>query len=130
MGTGSGYQAAVLAELCQHVYSIEIIEALGDATTQLIEKQGYDNIHTRIADGYEGWPQHAPFDGIMVTAAISHIPPPLVAQLKKGGRMVIPVGDRFHQKLLRLTKVKGRIIEEKVINVRFVPMVNEKGKKY
>ena len=85
IGTGSGYQAAVLSHLSKQVYSIEIIEALGKDTTKLLADLGYDNIKTRIADGYDGWPQHAPFDSIIVTAAISHIPPPLVAQLKNGG---------------------------------------------
>jgi protein-L-isoaspartate(D-aspartate) O-methyltransferase len=123
IGTGSGYQAAVLSQLVAQVYSIEIIEDLGNATTQLLEKQGYDNIHTRIADGYEGWPQNAPFDGIMVTAAISHIPPPLVAQLKKGGRMVIPVGTRFQTQYLTLVEkdLQGKVTTQQLLPVSFVP---------
>lgn len=123
IGTGSGYQAAVLSQLVAQVYSIEIIEALGNATTQLLVKQGFDNIHTRIADGYEGWPQHAPFDSIMVTAAISHIPPPLVAQLKKGGRMVIPVGTRFQTQYLTLVEkdLQGKVTTRQLLPVYFVP---------
>jgi len=92
IGTGSGYQAAVLSRLVAQVYSIEIIEQLGQSTAQLLTRLDYDNIETRIADGYDGWSQHAPFDSIIVTAAISHIPPPLVQQLKKGGRLLISGG--------------------------------------
>ncbi len=123
IGTGSGYQAAVLSELVAEVYSIEIIEQLGKATSQLLTRLEYDNIKTRIADGYDGWPQHAPFDSIMVTAAISHIPPPLVRQLKNGGRMVIPVGTRFQTQYLTLVDKdkQGKITTRKVLPVAFVP---------
>ncbi len=123
IGTGSGYQAAVLSELVAEVYSIEIIEELGEATTQLLTRMNYDNIKTRIADGYDGWPQHAPFDSIMVTAAISHIPPPLVKQLKNGGRMVIPVGTRFQTQYLTLVDKdkQGKVTTRQVLPVAFVP---------
>ena len=123
IGTGSGYQAAVLAQLVAQVYSIEIIEALGESSTQLLSHLGYDNIKTRIADGYNGWPQHAPFDGIIVTAAISHIPPPLVQQLKKGGRMIIPVGTRFQTQYLTLVKkdMQGKVTTRQLLPVIFVP---------
>ena len=123
IGTGSGYQAAVLSQLVAEVYSIEIIEELGKSTAQLLTRPGYDNIKTRIADGYDGWPQHAPFDSIIVTAAISHIPPPLVKQLKNGGRMVIPVGTRFQTQYLTLVdKDKyGKITTRQVLPVTFVP---------
>jgi len=123
IGTGSGYQAAVLSHLVAQVYSIEIIEELGEATSQLLKRQGYDNISTRIADGYDGWTQHAPFDGIMVTAAISHIPPPLVQQLKKGGRMVIPVGTRFQTQYLTLVEkdMRGEVTTRQLLPVVFVP---------
>ena len=123
IGTGSGYQAAVLSHLVAQVYSIEIIEELGEATSQLLKRQGYDNISTRIADGYDGWQQHAPFDGIMVTAAISHIPPPLVQQLKKGGRMVIPVGTRFQTQYLTLVEkdMRGEVTTRQLLPVVFVP---------
>ena len=123
IGTGSGYQAAVLSRLVTQVYSIEIIEELGVATSQLLKRQGYDNVSTRIADGYDGWPQHAPFDSIMVTAAISHIPPPLVQQLKKGGRMVIPVGTRFQTQYLTLVEkdMRGKVTTRQLLPVVFVP---------
>ena len=123
IGTGSGYQAAVLSELVAEVYTIEIIEGLARKTTQLLEHQGYKNIKTRIADGYDGWPQHAPFDSIIVTAAISHIPPPLVQQLKKGGRMIIPVGTRFQTQYLTLVEkdMQGEITTRQLLPVIFVP---------
>ena len=123
IGTGSGYQAAVLSHLVKQVYSIEIIEALGKDTTKLLADLGYDNIKTRIADGYDGWPQHAPFDSIIVTAAISHIPPPLVAQLKNGGRMVIPVGTRFQTQYLTLVEkdMQGKVTSRHILPVYFVP---------
>ena len=123
IGTGSGYQAAVLSHLVAQVYSIEIIEPLGKATTQLLKQQGYNNIETRIADGYNGWLQHAPFDSIIVTAAISHIPPPLVKQLKNGGRMVIPVGTRFQTQYLTLVEkdMQGNVTTRQLLPVYFVP---------
>ncbi len=123
IGTGSGYQAAVLSQLVSQVYSIEIIEQLGKSSTQLLTRLAYDNIETRIADGYNGWPQHAPFDSIIVTAAISHIPPPLVQQLKKGGRMVIPVGTRFQTQYLTLVEKdkQGKITTRQLLPVIFVP---------
>ncbi|MFV9615472.1 MAG: protein-L-isoaspartate(D-aspartate) O-methyltransferase [Gammaproteobacteria bacterium] len=123
IGTGSGYQAAVLSHLVAQVYSIEIIEELGKSSTQLLTRLAYDNIETRIADGYDGWPQHAPFDSIIVTAAISHIPPPLVQQLKKGGRMVIPVGTRFQTQYLTLVEKDkhGKVTTRQLLPVIFVP---------
>ncbi|MCG6937953.1 MAG: protein-L-isoaspartate(D-aspartate) O-methyltransferase [Gammaproteobacteria bacterium] len=123
IGTGSGYQAAILSKLVAQVYSIEIIEPLGKASTQRLTRLGYDNIETRIADGYDGWPQHAPYDGIIVTAAISHIPPPLVKQLKNGGRMVIPVGTRFQTQYLTLVEKdnNGAISTRQILPVIFVP---------
>lgn len=123
IGTGSGYQAAVLSQLVAQVYSIEIIEELGKSTAQLLTQLDYGNIKTRVADGYDGWPQHAPFDSIIVTAAISHIPPPLVQQLKKGGRMVIPVGTRFQTQYLTLVEkdMEGKITSRQLLPVIFVP---------
>ncbi|MBT8118849.1 MAG: protein-L-isoaspartate(D-aspartate) O-methyltransferase [Gammaproteobacteria bacterium] len=123
IGTGSGYQAAVLSKLVARVYSIEIIEPLGEVTSGLFKKLGYNNIETRIADGYDGWPQHAPFDSIVVTAAISHIPPPLVKQLKKGGRMVIPVGTQFQTQYLTLVQkdMQGKVTSRQILPVYFVP---------
>jgi len=123
IGTGSGYQAAVLSQLVAEVFSIEIIDDLATRTSQLLERQGYKNIETRIADGYDGWPQRAPFDSIIVTAAISHIPPPLVQQLKKGGRMIIPVGTRFQTQYLTLVEkdMQGEVTTRQLLPVMFVP---------
>jgi protein-L-isoaspartate(D-aspartate) O-methyltransferase len=123
IGTGSGYQAAVLAQLVKEVYSIEIVEPLGKKAGQLLKRLGYNNVETLIADGYDGWPQHAPYDSIIVTAAISHIPPPLVKQLKNGGRMLIPVGTRFQMQYLTLVEkdMNGNISTSQILPVIFVP---------
>jgi len=124
VGTGSGYQAAVLAELVDAVYSIEIIEPLADRAAADLERLGYDNVTTKLGDGYYGWPEHAPFDGIVVTAAASHVPPPLVEQLKPGARMVIPIGSSFMtQQLLLVEKTAdGETVTRQVAAVRFVPL--------
>ena len=129
VGTGSGYQAAVLAEVVRQVYSIELIESLGRTAAERLAAMGYPNVEVRIGDGYAGWPEKAPFDGIVVTAAAPKIPPALVAQLKPGGRMVIPVGgDGFIQYLKLVTKrADGAIDERDVIPVRFVPLVPKTG---
>ena len=127
VGTGSGYQAAVLAELVGHVYSVEIIEALATRARRDLETLGYRNITTRLGDGYYGWQEHAPFDAIVVTAAASHVPPPLIEQLKPGGRMVIPVGGRFAtQTLLLIEKAHdGQVIAWQYGAVRFVPLTGK-----
>jgi protein-L-isoaspartate(D-aspartate) O-methyltransferase len=127
VGTGSGYQAAILAELVNRVYSIEIIAALAIRAEQDLENLGYRNITTKLGDGYFGWDEHAPFDAIVVTAAATHVPPPLIDQLKPGGRMVIPVGGRFMtQQLLLLEKTAGgEIITRQIAAVRFVPLTGE-----
>jgi len=130
IGTGSGYQAAVLAEMGASVYSIEIMPELGKQAEEVLSSLGYKQVHVRIGDGYLGWPEAAPFDGIIVTCSPSRIPKPLTDQLAEGGRLVIPVGNFFYQKLVRLTKKEGCIIEEKIEDVRFVPMVDKAGKKY
>ena len=124
VGTGSGYQAAVLAELVEHVYTIEIIEALAERAAADLAALGYDNVTTRLGDGYYGWEDHAPFDSIIVTAAASHVPPPLIAQLKPGGRMVIPVGASFMTQLLLLIEKTpaGEIVTQQIAAVRFVPL--------
>lgn len=124
IGTGSGYQAAVLAKLVKKVYSIEIIEALAKSASERLDRLGYGNVETRLGDGYYGWEEHAPFDAIVVTAAASHVPPPLIQQLKPGGRMVIPVGGRFMlQYLLLIEKTKdGEILTRQITAVRFVPL--------
>lgn len=129
IGTGSGYQAAILAELCQSVYTIEIIDILGRRAEQLLKKL-YKNVHVRIGDGYQGWPEAAPFDAILVTCAPAKVPQPLTDQLKEGGRMVIPVGESRVQELYVLTKKNGRLQQQAIIPVLFVPMVDRKGKKY
>jgi len=130
VGTGSGYQAAVLAEICDHVYTIEIIDSLGKRAQKLLADLGYANIKVRIGDGYKGWEEHGPFDAIIVTCAPTHIPEPLKDQLAEGGKMVIPVGKTFAQELVLLTKQNGKIIKKDIIPVRFVPMLGENGKKY
>jgi protein-L-isoaspartate(D-aspartate) O-methyltransferase len=124
IGTGSGYQAAILAEIAGEVYSIEIICSLAKSAETRLNAMGYENITVRCADGYQGWKEHAPFDGVIVTAAPDHIPQPLVDQLKVGGRLVIPVGDVF-QELMVITKTETGTKKMNVIPVRFVPMTGE-----
>ncbi len=127
VGTGSGYQAAVLSELVSHVYSIEIIEPLGLEAKSLLQDLGYDNVTVKIGDGYHGWPEHAPFDAILVTAAAEHIPEQLIQQLKPGGRLVIPVGKQGQAQSLRiLTKgADGEIEQRDVLSVAFVPLTGK-----
>lgn len=122
IGTGSGYQAAVAAELSGQVYSIEIVPALAERAADALKQAGYERIQVRSGDGYHGWAEHAPFDVIVVTAAADTIPPPLIAQLKEGGRMVIPVGPQFGaQNLVLITKQDGRVRTRTLMPVRFVP---------
>jgi protein-L-isoaspartate(D-aspartate) O-methyltransferase len=123
IGTGSGYQAAVLSLLAREVYSIEIIEALGKKAEARLKQLGYANVRVRIGDGYRGWPESAPFDAIIVTAAPPDVPPTLVAQLGPGGRMVIPVGQ-YEQDLIRLRRTTRGLERESLLPVRFVPMVS------
>jgi len=125
IGTGSGYQAAVLSLLVAEVYSIEIVEPLGESARARLDSLGCDNVQVRIGDGYQGWPEHAPFEKIIVTAAPPEIPPKLVEQLAEGGRMVLPVGDAY-QNLVVLTRKDGVIEERRITAVRFVPMVHER----
>ena len=125
IGTGSGYQAAVLAEMGCEVYSIELIESLGIKARQILEREGYgDRVHTRIGDGYAGWPEHAPFDAVLVTAAAPRVPQPLLDQLRVGGRLVIPVGN-FRQELEVHTRRQEGFEREAILGVRFVPMLGE-----
>jgi protein-L-isoaspartate(D-aspartate) O-methyltransferase len=129
IGTGSGYQAAVLSRVAGQVYSVEIVPALGAQARETLARLGYDNVHVRIGDGYRGWPEAAPFDAILLTAAPHAVPPPLIAQLKPGGRLVLPLGG-FDQELMLLTKgPDGAVKEEKVLPVRFVPMTGEAERK-
>jgi protein-L-isoaspartate(D-aspartate) O-methyltransferase len=125
VGTGSGYQAAVLAEVVARVFTIELLEPLGRQAEQRVKGLGYRNVEFRIGDGYQGWPEKSPFDAIVVTAAAPQVPPALIAQLKPGGRMVIPVGaSPASQHLLLLTKAAdGSVREKRVLPVRFVPLV-------
>lgn len=127
IGTGSGYQAAILSGLVKKVYTIEIVEALGLSASKRLQRLGYDNIETRIGDGYYGWPEQGPFDAIVVTAASSHIPPPLVQQIKPGGLMLIPVGNQFQVQQLTLVKKNkaGGVITQQILPVRFVPLTGE-----
>jgi protein-L-isoaspartate(D-aspartate) O-methyltransferase len=124
IGTGSGYQTAVLAEVARQVYSIEIVPELADQAKRTLSELGYQNVLLREGDGYMGWTEHAPFDAIMVTAAPDHIPQPLVDQLAVGGRMIIPVGEN-RQALILLTRTERGVTEETVLPVRFVPMTGE-----
>lgn len=128
IGTGSGYQAAILACLARQVYSIERIPALAQAARQRLKEMGYDNVEIRCSDGYQGWPEKAPFDGIVVTAAAPFIPPALLEQLKPGGRMVIPIGmPSMHQELMLVTKDRlGETHTSSLLGVAFVPLVEEK----
>ena len=127
IGTGSGYQAAVLAEIIKEVYTIEIVRPLGEQAKRILDTQ-YDNVFVKIADGYHGWAEHAPFDAIVVTAAAEYIPPPLVEQLKEGGRMIIPVGSPFQvQQLMLVERGKdGEVSTRSLMPVRFVPFERER----
>jgi protein-L-isoaspartate(D-aspartate) O-methyltransferase len=123
IGTGSGYQAAVLAKIVKQVYTIEIKEKLFKKASQLLQTLGYDNIETLLGDGYFGWEEKAPFDGIMITAAVDHIPPPLLKQLKNGGRLILPLGNPFaYQNLVLVTKQDGDYTVEQITGVLFVPL--------
>ena len=124
IGTGSGYQAAILAELAKEVYTIEIVESLASMANKRLLALGYQNIKVKVGDGYLGWPEAAPFDAIIVTAAPDHIPKPLIEQLKEGGRMVLPVGT-YAQELKKIVKRSGKIETTDVIPVVFVPMTGE-----
>lgn len=127
VGTGSGYQAAILAELADSVYTMEIVEELGKQAAENLKRTGYAAVHTRIGDGYYGWEAAAPFDGIVVTAVASHIPPPLIKQLKPGGRMIIPVGAQFMtQYLVLVTKdVDEKVTTRQILPVSFVPLTGK-----
>lgn len=127
VGTGCGYQTAVLSGLVREVYSLEIVEPLADQAAKTLGRLGLGNVHLRTGDGYLGWPEAAPFDAIIVTCAPDHVPQPLVDQLKEGGRLVLPVGQRGGiQKLIRLTKTADGLRREEVLDVRFVPLTRPK----
>jgi len=126
VGTGSGYQAAILSQIVREVYTIEIFEELGISAKRKLRELGYSNVKVRIGDGYYGWPEEAPFDAIIVTCAATHIPPPLIAQLREEGRMCIPVGGVFQvQNLMLVEKRDGKITSRNILPVRFVPMLGK-----
>lgn len=130
IGTGSGYQAAILAEICDSVFTIEIFPSLGHSAKQLLDELSYQNVFVRIGDGYEGWQEHAPFEAIIVTCSPSHVPAKLQDQLAEGGRMIIPVGGTYTQELILLEKKNGKLQKKNVLPVRFVPMIDNRGNKY
>ena len=125
IGTGSGYQAAVLSGLVQDVYSIEIVEPLGQRTKKLLERLKYKNVHTRIGDGYQGWPEFAPFDKIIVTCSPENVPPKLIQQLKEGGKMIVPLGERYQQVFHLFEKIEGKLVQTKLLPTLFVPMTGQ-----
>ncbi len=127
IGTGSGYQAAVLAALCGTLFTMERIDTLLLKAREVLEKMGYENIRYKVDDGTRGWSEHAPYDAVMVTAAAPGLPEPLLEQLAEGGRMVVPVGNPVSQELIKITKRGGRHIEESLGGVRFVPLVGDHG---
>ena len=124
IGTGSGYHAAVLSRVVGEVYTIEIVEELGRGAAALLERLGYDNVHVRVGDGFDGWPEEAPFDAIVLTAAPEEVPAPLVAQLRPGGRIILPLGG-LDQELVVLTKDEGGLLRRRILPVRFVPMTGK-----
>jgi protein-L-isoaspartate(D-aspartate) O-methyltransferase len=129
IGTGSGYQAAVLAEIVKDVYTIEIRKSLADMAEKRFREFGYKNVRVKYADGYFGWEEYAPFDAIIITASANHIPPPLIRQIKEGGRLIIPLGNTvYYQMLTLLTKKKGDLDVEQMGSVAFVPMIGEAEK--
>ena len=128
IGTGTGYQTAVLSELVKEVYTIEIIESLAKDASARLARLGYNNAHAKIGDGFQGWPEVAPFDAIIVTCAPDKVPPPLTQQLKEGGRMVVPVGNGLDQQLYLLEKKDGQLAQRAILPVRFVQMTGEAAK--
>ena len=125
IGTGSGYQAAILAELVAQVYTVEIVDRLEKSARAVLQSLGYGNVETKVGDGYQGWSEHAPYDSIIVTCAPDHIPPALVEQLKETGRMIIPVGPELAQELYLVVKENGQMRQAAILDVRFVPMTRE-----
>jgi protein-L-isoaspartate(D-aspartate) O-methyltransferase len=125
IGTGSGYQAAVLSPLVREVYTIEIVVSLGRTAGHALKRLHYDNVHAKVGDGYQGWPEHAPFDKIIVTCSPESVPPALVEQLKEGGRMIVPVGERYQQTLYMMKKAEGKLVSESLQPTLFVPMTGK-----
>ena len=129
VGTGSGYQAAILAELVKDVYSIEILEPMAKEASARLTRLGYSNAHVKTGDGYQGWPEVAPFDAIIVTCAPDKVPQPLTQQLKENGRMIVPVGTGMNQQLFLLEKKNGQLAQTAILPVRFVPMIGQASEK-
>lgn len=127
IGTGSGYQAAILSELSRHVYTIERVQSLSDRASKVLRSLGYDNVYLRVGDGTLGWPEEAPFDRIIITAACPEIPPPLIDQLNEKGIIIAPVGERFSQVLLKARKEKDKLIEDYHTPCIFVPLIGKYG---
>lgn len=127
IGTGSGYQAAILAEICGEVYSVERIAAVSGKAGEILKELGYTNVHLLVADGTQGWAARAPYDGIVVTAGAPRVPPPLIEQLAVGGRLVIPVGGSWSQELMVMRKEEGQVTEEGVCGCVFVPLLGKHG---
>jgi protein-L-isoaspartate(D-aspartate) O-methyltransferase len=127
IGTGSGYQTAVLSQLASQVYSIERLDSLADEACQVFASLGYENVHTRVGDGTLGWPEEAPYDAILVTAAAPYVPEPLKEQLAEGGRLVAPIGPRWTQRLVRVRRAGGAFYTEDLIGVAFVPLLGSHG---
>ncbi|SFH95561.1 protein-L-isoaspartate(D-aspartate) O-methyltransferase [Planctomicrobium piriforme] len=125
IGTGSGYQAAVLSSLVKDVYTIEIVEPLGKRAASVLQRLGYANVHPKVGDGYLGWPEHAPFDKIIVTCSPENVPQPLIDQLKEGGRMIIPLGERYQQVFYLFEKKEGKLTQQKLLPTLFVPMTGK-----
>jgi len=130
IGTGSGYQAAVLAEICDTVYTVELVPSLAQKAKNLLLLLGYKNIKVRTGDGYQGWIEHSPFQAIIVTCSPTRIPAPLIDQLDEGGRMIIPVGERYSQELIILVKKNDRLTQKAVLPVSFVPMLDQNQNAY
>jgi protein-L-isoaspartate(D-aspartate) O-methyltransferase len=122
IGTGSGYQAAVLSQIVAEVYTIEIVPELGKRAAQTLTDVGYRNVHAKVGDGYKGWPEFAPFDKIIVTCSPEDVPQPLIDQLKEGGRMIVPIGERYQQTFYLFEKRKGELVKTKLLPTMFVPM--------
>ena len=130
IGTGSGYQAAILGEICKEIYSIEIVEGLALKAKSTIESLNYDNLFLKWGDGYIGWKEHAPYDAIIVTCSPRKIPQALINQLSENGSLVIPIGDKNIKSLVLLKKIDGELVRKDVVPVRFVPMIDERGKEH
>jgi protein-L-isoaspartate(D-aspartate) O-methyltransferase len=130
IGTGSGYQAAILSKVAADVYTVEIKEGLHQKARRRLQDLGFSNVKARLGDGYYGWQAYAPYDGIMITAAVDHIPPPLIQQLKDGGRLILPLGNPFsYQNLVKVTKKGADLVTENITAVRFVPLTGKAQKK-